>query len=89
MQATARDHGFTDYQDFFGGNANSTKVTQMSLFGEETDGGTTGINEEITIIAGEGDNAQRVYNLNGQMIGGNNATPKGIYIKGGKKYIGK
>lgn len=89
VQATARDHGFTDYQDFFGGNANNTKVTQMSLFGEETDGGTTGINEEITIIAGEGDNAQRVYNLNGQMIGGNNATPKGIYIKGGKKYIGK
>lgn len=89
VQATARDHGFTDYQDFFGGNANSTKVTQMSLFGEETDGGTTGINEEITIIAGEGDNAQRVYNLNGQMIGGNNATPKGIYIKGGKKFIGK
>lgn len=89
VQATARDRGFTDYQDFFGGNANSTKVTQMSLFGEETEGGTTGINEEITIIAGEGDNAQRVYNLNGQMIGGNNATPKGIYIKGGKKYIGK
>lgn len=89
VQATARDRGFTDYKDFFGGNANSTKVTQMSLFGEDTDGGTTGINEEITIIAGEGDNAQRVYNLNGQMIGGNNATPKGIYIKGGKKYIGK
>ena len=89
VQATARDRGFTDYQDFFGGNASNTKVTQMSLFGEETDGGTTGINEEITIIAGEGDNAQRVYNLNGQMIGGNNATPKGIYIKGGKKYIGK
>ena len=89
VQATARDRGFTDYKDFFGGNANNTKVTQMSLFGEDTDGGTTGINEEITIIAGEGDNAQRVYNLNGQMIGGNNATPKGIYIKGGKKYIGK
>ena len=89
VQATARDRGFTDYQDFFGGNASNTKVTQMSLFGEETDGGTTGINEEITIIAGEGDNAQRVYNLNGQMIGGNNATPKGIYIKGGKKFIGK
>lgn len=89
VQATARDGGSADYNNFFGGNANSTKVTQMSLFGEETDGGTTGINEEITIIAGEGDNAQRVYNLNGQMIGGNNATPKGIYIKGGKKFIGK
>lgn len=89
VQATKRDGGLTDYNNFFGGNANSTKVTQMSLFGEETDGGTTGINEEITIIAGEGDNAQRVYNLNGQMIGGNNATPKGIYIKGGKKFMVK
>ncbi len=89
VQATARDGGAQDYSNFFGGNANSTKVTQMSLFGEETDGGTTGINEEITIIAGEGDNAQRVYNLNGQMIGGNNAKPKGIYIKGGKKFMVK
>lgn len=89
VQATKRDGGLTDYNNFFGGNANSTKVTQMSLFGEETDGGTTGINEEITIIAGEGNNAQRVYNLNGQMIGGNNAKPKGIYIKGGKKFMVK
>ncbi len=89
VQATDRDGGAQDYSNFFGGNANSTKVTQMSLFGEETDSGTTGINEEITIIAGEGDNAQRVYNLNGQMIGGNNVKPKGIYIKGGKKFMVK
>lgn len=89
VQATARDGGTTDYNNFFGGNANSTKVTQMSLFGEETDGETTGVNEEITIIAGEGDKAQRVYNLNGQMIGTSNvsASHKGIYIKDGKKYI--
>lgn len=89
VQATARDGGTTDYNNFFGGNANSTKVTQMSLFGEETDGETTGVNEEITIIAGEGDNAQRIYNLNGQMIGTSNvsASHKGIYIKDGKKYI--
>lgn len=89
VQATARDGGTTDYKNFFGGNANSTKVTQMSLFGEETDGETTGVNEEVTIIAGEGDKAQRVYNLNGQMIGTSNvsASHKGIYIKDGKKYI--
>lgn len=89
VQATARDGGTTDYNNFFGGNANSTKVTQMSLFGEETDGETTGVNEEITIIAGEGDKAQRVYNLNGQMIGTSNvsASHKGIFIKDGKKYI--
>ena len=89
VQATARDGGTKDFNNFFGGNGNSTKVTQMSLFGEETDGETTGVNEEITIIAGEGDNAQRIYNLNGQMIGTSNvsASHKGIYIKDGKKYI--
>lgn len=89
VQATARDGGTKDFNNFFGGNGNSTKVTQMSLFGEETDGETTGVNEEITIIAGEGDKAQRVYNLNGQMIGTSNisASHKGIYIKDGKKYI--
>lgn len=89
VQATARDGGAKDYDNFFGGNANNTKVTQMSLFGEETDGETTGVNEEITIIAGEGDKAQRIYNLNGQMIGTSNvsASHKGIYIKDGKKYI--
>lgn len=89
VQATARDGGTTDYNNFFGGNANSTKVTQMSLFGEETDSETTGVNEEITIIAGEGDKAQRIYNLNGQMIGTSNvsASHKGIFIKDGKKYI--
>ena len=89
VQATAKDGGETDLADFFGGNANNAKVTQLSLFGE--DSSTTGV-ENITIIAGEGEDAQVVYNLNGQVVshdGKMDGLKQGIYIKGGKKYIVK
>ena len=89
VQATARDGGAQDYSNFFGGNANSSKVSQVSLFGE--DGTVTEI-ENVTIIAGEGENAQIVYNLNGQVVSSNGNTDrlaKGVYIKGGKKFMVK
>ena len=89
VQATARDRGFEDYKNFFGGDANTSKVKQVSLFGE--DGTVTEI-ENVTIIAGEGENAQIVYNLNGQVVSSNGNTDrlaKGVYIKGGKKFMVK
>ena len=89
VQATARDGGANDYSNFFGGNANNSKVSQVSLFGE--DGTVTEI-ENVTIIAGEGENAQIVYNLNGQVVSSNGNTDKlakGVYIKGGKKFMVK
>lgn len=89
VQATARDGGAKDYKNFFGGNANNSKVSQVSLFGE--DGTVTEI-ENVTIIAGEGENAQIVYNLNGQVVSSNGNTDrlaKGVYIKGGKKFMVK
>lgn len=89
VQATARDGGAQDYSNFFGGNANNSKVSQVSLFGE--DGTVTEI-ENVTIIAGEGENAQIVYNLNGQVVSSNGNTDrlaKGVYIKGGKKFMVK
>lgn len=89
VQATARDRGAKDYSDFFGGNPNTPKVKQVSLFGE--DGTVTEI-ENVTIIAGEGENAQIVYNLNGQVVSSNGNTDrlaKGVYIKGGKKFMVK
>ncbi len=89
VQATARDRGANDYSDFFGGNPNGSKVSQVSLFGE--DGTVTEI-ENVTIIAGEGENAQIVYNLNGQVVSSNGNTDrlaKGVYIKGGKKFMVK
>lgn len=89
VQATARDGGAKDYSNFFGGNPNGSKVSQVSLFGE--DGTVTEI-ENVTIIAGEGENAQIVYNLNGQVVSSNGNTDrlaKGVYIKGGKKFMVK
>lgn len=89
VQATARDGGADDYKNFFGGNVNGSKVSQVSLFGE--DGTVTEI-ENVTIIAGEGENAQIVYNLNGQVVSSNGNTDrlaKGVYIKGGKKFMVK
>ena len=89
VQATARDGGAKDYSNFFGGNPNNSKVSQVSLFGE--DGTVTEI-ENVTIIAGEGENAQIVYNLNGQVVSSNGNTDrlaKGVYIKGGKKFMVK
>lgn len=89
VQATARDGGAKDHSDFFGGNPNNSKVSQVSLFGE--DGTVTEI-ENVTIIAGEGENAQIVYNLNGQVVSSNGNTDrlaKGVYIKGGKKFMVK
>lgn len=89
VQATARDGGANDYNNFFGGDANTSKVKQVSLFGE--DGTVTEI-ENVTIIAGEGENAQIVYNLNGQVVSSNGNTDrlaKGVYIKGGKKFMVK
>ena len=89
VQATARDGGSDDYKNFFGGNTNGSKVSQVSLFGE--DGTVTEI-ENVTIIAGEGENAQIVYNLNGQVVSSNGNTDrlaKGVYIKGGKKFMVK
>lgn len=88
VQATARDGGSQDYENFFGGT-NGSKVSQVSLFGE--DGTVTEI-ENVTIIAGEGENAQIVYNLNGQVVSSNGNTDrlaKGVYIKGGKKFMVK
>lgn len=89
VQATARDGGAKDYKNFFGGDANTSNVKQVSLFGE--DGTVTEI-ENVTIIAGEGENAQIVYNLNGQVVSSNGNTDrlaKGVYIKGGKKFMVK
>lgn len=90
VQNTAREGGKDDYTHFFGGNSVSmAKVSQQSIFGEE--GEVTGI-EPITIVAGEGKDAQVIYNLNGQMVSRGyqtNALPQGIYIQNGKKFMVK
>lgn len=86
VQATARDGGLSDYNTYFGGNG-SVPAKELSFFGNDDE--VTGI-ENVEIIAGNENDTQIVYNLNGQVVNGNlNSLQKGIYIKNGKKFMVK
>lgn len=86
VQATARDGGLSDYNTYFGGNG-SARAKELSFFGKDDE--VTGI-ENVEIIAGNENDTQIVYNLNGQVVNGNlNSLQKGIYIKNGKKFMVK
>lgn len=86
VQATARDGGQSDYKTYFGGNG-SARAKELSFFGNDDE--VTGI-ENVEIIAGNENDTQIVYNLNGQVVNGNlNSLQKGIYIKNGKKFMVK
>ena len=86
VQATARDGGKSDFNTYFGGNG-SARAKELSFFG--TDDEVTGI-ENVEIIAGNENDTQIVYNLNGQVVNGNlNSLQKGVYIKNGKKFMVK
>lgn len=83
VQATERDGGISDNKNFFGGDTNQVK--QVSLFGLDSEEEEATEIENITIVAGEGEDAA-IYNISGQRIA---APQKGLYIKNGKKYIAK
>ena len=86
VQATARDGGQSDYNTYFGGNG-SARAKELSFFGKDDE--VTGI-ENVEIIAGNENDTQIVYNLNGQVVNGNlNSLQKGVYIKNGKKFMVK
>lgn len=86
VQATARDGGQSDYKTYFGGNG-SAPAKELSFFGNDDE--VTGI-ENVEIIAGNENDTQIVYNLNGQVVNGNlNSLQKGVYIKNGKKFMVK
>ena len=86
VQATARGGGLSDYKTYFDSNV-SAPAKELSFFG--TDDEVTGI-ENVEIIAGNENDTQIVYNLNGQVVNGNlNSLQKGIYIKNGKKFMVK
>lgn len=86
VQATARDGGQSDYLTYFGGNG-SAPAKELSFFGKDDE--VTGI-ENVEIIAGNENDTQIVYNLNGQVVNGNlNSLQKGVYIKNGKKFMVK
>lgn len=86
VQATERDGGKSDFNTYFGGNG-SARAKEFSFFGKDDE--VTGI-ENVEIIAGNENDTQIVYNLNGQVVNGNlNSLQKGIYIKNGKKFMVK
>ncbi|MCQ2244301.1 MAG: leucine-rich repeat domain-containing protein [Bacteroidaceae bacterium] len=91
IQSTSADRGFVDQDTFFSEAAkqtNGAEAKQITILGDEIDGSeeeATAI--DVIIIAGDGENSEVIYNLNGQVL--NVAPQHGIYIKNGKKYIAK
>ena len=89
VQTNTRVDGALDYQEFFDYNASGAK--QASFFGEDFIDTPTSIEDEMVIIAGEGSDAA-VYSLDGTLVnttGELTGLAKGVYIKGGKKYVVK
>lgn len=89
VQTNTRGDGERDHEEFFGYNATGAK--QASFFGEDFIDTPTSIEDEMVIIAGEGSDAP-VYSLDGTLVnstGDLTGLPKGVYIKGGKKYVVK
>ncbi len=88
IQSTSADRGLSDNDTFFSEIAkqnNGGEAKQITILGDEVDEDATAI--DVIIVAGDGENSEVVYNLNGQML--NVAPQHGVYIKNGKKYIAK
>lgn len=84
VQATAKDGGTTDFNNFFGDATSQAK--QVSIFGsDDLDDKPTEI-EHVEIIAGEQPTNNIKYDLYGRRV---SDDYKGIYIMNGKKYINR
>lgn len=84
VQATAKDGGTTDFNNFFGDTTSQAK--QVSIFGsDDLDDKPTEI-EHVEIIAGEQPTNNIKYDLYGRRVADDY---KGIYIMNGKKYINR
>ena len=89
VQTNTRGDGERDFEEFFEYSASGAK--QSSFFGEDFVDTPTSIEDEMVIIAGEGSDAP-VYSLDGTLVnttGDLTGLSKGVYIKGGKKYVVK
>ncbi len=88
VQTNNRGDGEYDFDNFFNFNASGAK--QASRFGEEFDNEVTAI-DDVVIVAGESKDTL-VYSLDGKLVntkGSLSGLSKGVYVKGGKKYIVK
>lgn len=84
VQATAKDGGTTDFNNFFG--SPSSQAKQISVFGsDDLEDKPTEI-ERVEIIVGEQPKNDIKYDLYGRRV---SDDYKGIYIMNGKKYINR
>lgn len=84
VQATAKDGGTTDFNNFFGDTTSQAK--QVSIFGSDDLNDKPTEIEHVEIIAGEQPKNNIKYDLYGRHVSDNY---KGIYIMNGKKYINR
>lgn len=85
--------GKQDARDFFNFEAgfSASSKYQSSFFGDdELNSNETTSVDQVVIVAGNDD--QAIYNLSGQLVSKNgnlDGLQKGVYVKGGKKFIVK
>lgn len=85
--------GKDDARDFFNFEAgfSASSKYQSSFFGDdELNSNETTSVDQVVIVAGDDD--QAIYNLSGQLVSKNgnlDGLQKGVYVKGGKKFIVK
>lgn len=85
--------GKDDARDFFNVEAgfSASSKYQSSFFGDdELNSNETTSVDQVVIVAGDDD--QAIYNLSGQLVSKNgnlDGLQKGVYVKGGKKFIVK
>lgn len=84
VQATAKDGGTTDFNNFFG--SPSSQAKQVSVFGSDNLEDKPTEIERVEIIAGEQPKNDIKYDLYGRRVADDY---KGIYIMNGKKYINR
>lgn len=84
------EHDACDFFNFVAGFSASSKY-QSSFFGDdELNSNETTSVDQVVIVAGDDD--QAIYNLSGQLVSKNgnlDGLQKGVYVKGGKKFIVK
>lgn len=84
------EHDARDFFNFEAGFSASSKY-QSSFFGDdELNSNETTSVDQVVIVAGDDD--QAIYNLSGQLVSKNgnlDGLQKGVYVKGGKKFIVK
>lgn len=85
IQSTGEDRGNIDNSTFFQETENPAKQVTVFFGDDEEFENTEATDIDVIIVAGNGEDSEVIYNLNGQQL--NSAPQNGVFIKNGKKYI--